>query len=104
MRTPNRRWTREEDAVLLRYVKNSPFNLHRAFLSVSEQLTSEGNPRTPGAVAGHWYTALSKSEQQDSLCFFTASAKHVSKNRKNGMGVESSTSIWHRLLNIIRGL
>lgn len=98
----NKRWSNEEDAVLLRYVRNYPHNLHQCFLMVSEQLTDAGTPRTLGGVASHWYTVLSK--KPEALCFFTASSKHVSKNRKNGMGVESTPSIWRRLLNIIRNL
>lgn len=98
----NKKWTAEEDQVLLRYVKSYPHNLHKCFLMVSEQLTDAGYPRTPTGVGAHWYTVLSK--KPEALCFFTASAKHVSKNRKNGMGVESNQSIWRRLLNIIRGL
>jgi len=98
----NVRWSTEEDAVLLRYVRNYPHNLHKAFLLVSEQLTDNGTPRTPTGVQAHWYSVLSK--KPEALCFFTASAKHVSKNRKNGMGVESTPSIWRRLLNVIRSL
>ena len=100
-RTSNK-WSAEEDAVLLRYVKNYPHNLHKSFMMVSEHLSDAGTPRTPTAVKAHWYSVLSK--KPEALCFFTASAKHVSKNRKNGMGVESTPSIWRRLLNVIRGL
>lgn len=92
-----RKWTQEEENRLLRQVRTFPQNLHKCFVIVSEELD-----RTPGAVANHWYTVASK--RADSLCFFTASEKHVSKNRKNGMGNESTPSIWRRLLRIIRGL
>lgn len=92
-----RKWTQEEENRLLRQVRTFPQNLHKCFVIVSEELD-----RTPGAVANHWYTVTSK--KSDSLCFFTASEKHISKNRKNGMGNESTPSIWRRLLRIIRGL
>jgi hypothetical protein len=92
-----RKWTQEEESRLLRQVRAFPQNLHKCFVIVSEELD-----RTPGAVANHWYTVTSK--RSDSLCFFTASEKYVSKNRKNGMGNESTPSIWRRLLRIIRGL
>lgn len=92
-----RKWTPEEDARLLRQVKAFPHNLHKCFVLVSEEIG-----RTEGAVSSHWYTVLSK--KPEALCFFTASEIHVSKNRKNGAGVESTPSIWRRLLNIIRGL
>lgn len=93
----NRRWTEEEDQLLLRQVRAFPQNLAKCFLIVSESLD-----RTPGAVCSHWYTVVSK--RPDVVCFFTASEKHVSKNRKNGVGVESNRSIWQRLMAIIRNL
>lgn len=102
MANHSRKWTAEEDQILLRYVRNYPHNLSKCFIMVSEHLTDSGIPRTPTGVQAHWYTVLSK--KQDALCFFTASAKHVAKNRKNGAGVESTPSIWRRLLRIIRGL
>lgn len=93
-RRTNRKWTNEEDDRLLRQVRSFPQNLHKCFLIVSEEIN-----RSEKAVAAHWYTSLSK--RPEALCFFTASEKHISKNRKNGMGEESSQSIWRRLLNVI---
>ena len=93
----NRIWTSQEDATVVRYVKARPQNLHKCFVMVAEQID-----RTPGAVASHWYTKLSKDP--GNLCFFTASTKHVSKNRKNGAGVTTNRSIWRRLLSIIKGI
>lgn len=93
----SRRWTRQEDDRLLRQVRTFPQNLHRCFVIVAEE-----TGRTEGAVANHWYTVVSK--KPEALCFFTASPRHVSKNRKNGMGVTSNGNIWRRLLAVIRGL
>ena len=92
-----RKWTQAEEERLLRQVRVFPQNLTKCFLIVAEEID-----RTPNAVANHWYTVLSK--KPDSLSFFTASPVHVSKNRKNGMGVETNTSIWRRLLRIIQNL
>lgn len=96
-RRDNKKWETSEDALLLRTVRSYPQNLHRCFLLVSEQIG-----RTDKAVAAHWYQHLSKRE--DALCFFTASSKHVSKNRKNSMGIETNASIWRRLVAIIRNI
>lgn len=104
MANSNRKWTSEEDQILLRYIKANPQNLHKCFLMVSEHLTESGSPRTPQGVQAHWYTVLSKKDNVNSLCFFTASAKHVSKNRKNGAGVESNPGIWRRLITVLRSL
>lgn len=97
MSRTNKRWTEEEDAMLLRQVKAFPQNLTRCFLMVAEN-----TDRSPRAVANHWYSVVSK--RSDVVCFFTASEKHISKNRKNGVGVESTMSIWQRLMSIIRNL
>ena len=92
-----RKWTPTEDATILLYVKARPQNLHKCFLMVSEQLG-----RTEAAVANRWYGTISKDPAN--VCFFTASPKHISKNRKNGEGVESNSSIWRRLMNVIRSI
>lgn len=96
-RRDNHRWTADEDARLLRQVKAFPQNLHKCFFLVGEEIG-----RTDKAVAAHWYSVLSK--KPDAMCFFTASPKHVSKNRKNGMGVESNGNIWCRLMAVIRSI
>lgn len=92
-----RKWTEEEDQLLLRQVRAFPQNLSKCFLMVAQN-----TDRTPQAVANHWYSIVSK--RADALCFFTASSHHVSKNRKNGKGVECPRTIWHRFLSILRNL
>lgn len=97
MNRTNRKWTEEEDQRLLQQVRTFPQNLSKCFLIVAEV-----TGRTPGAVANHWYTVVSK--KPNSTCFFTASPKHISRNRKNGKGVESTRTIWQRLMSIIRNI
>ena len=97
MRRENKKWTTEEEALLLRQVRAFPQNLSKCFVIVSES-----TDRSKSAVANHWYTVVSK--KPNATCFFTASPKHVSKNRKNGEGVESNRSIWQRLMAIIRNM
>ena len=91
----NRRWSVEEDLRLVKQIRVFPQNLHKCFMIVGEELG-----RSDKAVASHWYTKVSQNPEY--MCFFTASPKHVSKNRKNGMGVKSNASIWRRLLNVIK--
>ena len=92
-----KKWTAEEEKRLLQQVSASPQNLTKCFLAVSESIG-----RTPQAVANHWYTVVSK--KPNATCFFTASPKTVSRNRKNGEGVESTRSIWQRLMSILHNL
>ena len=81
----------------MRQIDAFPQNLHKCFIIVSEEIN-----RTPQAVQAHWYSVLSK--KPDTLCFFTASKHHVSKNRKNGIGVETNASIWRRFVNVLRSI
>lgn len=92
-----RKWTEEEDERILQQVRTFPQNLSKCFLIVSETID-----RSPKAIQARWYNVVSK--RPDAICFFTASPKHVSRNRKNGKGVESNRSIWQRLMSIIRNL
>lgn len=93
----NKRWSRSEDLRLLREVQSCPQNLHKCFVIVAEQLG-----RTESGVAGRWYNKVSKDPAN--TCFFTASPQHISENRKNGEGRRSTSSIWRRLIDIIRGI
>lgn len=97
MNSNYRKWTTEEDEVLIRKVKEHPQNLTRCFISVSLSID-----RTPSAVAYHWYAVVSK--RPNSTCFFTASPKHISRNRKNSNGTACNRNIWQRLLALIRGI
>lgn len=93
----NKRWSRSEDLLLIRQVQTFPQNLHKCFVIVAEALG-----RTESGVAGRWYGHV--SQDPANMCFFTASPKHVSKNRKNGMGEESNSTIWRKLLAVIRSI
>lgn len=97
MNNSRRKWTIEENALLLRQVRAFPQNLKKCF-----DMVAESTGRTPGAVANHWYTVVSKLP--NSTCFFTASPHHVSRNRKNSKGTLSNGTIWQRLMYIIRNL
>ena len=92
-----KRWKRSEDLRLIKQVQAFPQNLHKCFVIVAEELG-----RTESGVAGRWYTHV--SHDPANTCFFTASPKHVSKNRKNGMGETSNGSIWRKLMAIIRNI
>ena len=90
-----KKWTEDEEQRLIRQVRAFPQNLNKCFLIVSEEIE-----RTQTAVASHWYSVTSK--RPDVICFFTTSTKYVAKNRKNGEGVPSTTSIWKKFLKILK--
>jgi hypothetical protein len=93
----NKRWSKSEDLRLVRQVQAFPQNLHKCFVIVAEELG-----RTESGVAGRWYGHV--SQDPSFMCFFTASPCHISKNRKNGIGVESNGIIWRRLMAAIRSI
>jgi hypothetical protein len=92
-----KKWTDEENQLLLRQIDAFPHNLSKCFLLVAEQ-----TGRTKGSVSSHWYTSLSKDP--DVWKFVTLSAHHCSRNRKNGIGTESDGSIWNKVLKIVKTL
>lgn len=92
-----RKWTEEENQVLLRHLKNGIGNFHACFAKVAEEID-----RTPIGVAAHWYAVLSR--RHDVRMIITASEKSILINRKNGKGVESNSSIWRRILTVLRTL
>lgn len=89
------RWTREEDTMLLNQIRVFPHNLNKCFHIVAQQ-----TGRTPGAVSAHWYQVLSR---KDDICeMFLFYRNGVVKNRKQGMGVSTPSSLWCRLLRLIK--
>lgn len=91
------KWTQQEENRLVQHVKLRPQNLKKCFIAVAEEID-----RTPTAVQAHWYAVTSK--KPENLCFFTASQRHVSRNRKNGEGVQSNGNIWRRLMAVLRNI
>jgi hypothetical protein len=69
-----RKWTKEEEEILVQAVKANPHNLAKAFREAAEQLG-----RTEGSVEIRWYGKLKKT----SLCFVTISSNKQLKNGKN---------------------
>ena len=92
--TKNKRWTDQEDMIVVSEVKNSPTNLKAAFEAASKKI---GRSKT--ACMCSWYTVLSKDKAN--ACFVTISGKHQALNRKNGKGVKSSQSIFTKVLKIL---
>lgn len=97
--TTRRRWTNEEEQVLIDQVRQNPGNLQRAFRAASE-ITGRGLP----AVSYHWYHKVRHSE----AIFMTVSSNNtVTTNQKNVFhgtndNVEDAPSIWERFLGFLR--
>lgn len=87
-------WTLQEEERMLANIESSITNLSKAFEKTSKEIN-----RTPSAVAGHWYSHVSRDTNH--VLFLTVSGKHVAINRKNGKGNPSKLSVFQRILAIL---
>lgn len=94
-----KRWSNEEEQVLISQVKQNPSNLARAFRATSEIIG-----RNPHSCEQRWYGKVRHSE----AVFMTISANNtISTNQKNVYNsntdnTKQSTSIWQRFLGFLR--
>lgn len=91
-----KRWTKEEEEILVQAVKANPHNLAKTFREVAEQLG-----RTEGSVEFRWYDKLKKA----SLCFVTISSNNQLRNGKNydselghtNTPTKTSKTLWEKI-------
>lgn len=90
-----RRYTEEEDRVIISEIAETPYNLEDAFRRASTQIN-----RTPSAISMHWYHTL---RRRNNCIFMTISGKKCTVNGKNVVILENSNttntgnSIWSRI-------
>lgn len=70
-----KRFTEEEDIIIIREVKKCPSNLSKAFQEAANKLSN----RTEAAVTGRWYNTLRAKQ----TVITTGSAAGFTKNVKN---------------------
>ena len=88
-----RRWTNEEEQVLIDQVRINPSNLSRAFRNASN-ITG----RSPHSCEQRWYTKVRHSE----TVFMTIGARNMSVNSKvNNNPQPVSVPIWRRILKLL---
>lgn len=93
--TKKRRWTIEEERVLIDQITRNANNLTTAF-----KKTARLTGRTVRACEARWYTVISKRDSI-SVCFATIGHKTVNINRKNvasgtSDNTEKTTATWWR--------
>lgn len=100
--TKKRKWTTEEERVLVDQITRSANNIKEAFRRTSRLID-----RTEAACMYHWYAVVSKREDP-SACFVTIGYKAENVNRKNVASNTSdntektSTSWWRRFLSFLK--
>lgn len=93
MTTTRRRWTNEEDQVLIDQVRQNPSNLARAFRATSDIIG-----RSPHCVKQRWYGKVRHSE----TVFMTIGTNAMSVNSKNSDNTQPvSVPIWRRILRLL---
>jgi len=104
--TTRKKWTAEEDKLIVQAVKNNFDNLAKGFREVAKEIG-----RTPGAVTTRWYQVLSNPENKGyigSSCFIGFGTDKRYPNRKNyreGYSKQepekSAPSFWGRILKLL---
>jgi hypothetical protein len=91
--TSRRRWTNEEEQVLIDQVRINPSNLTRAFRNASN-ITG----RSPHSCEQRWYGKVRHSE----AVFMTIGARNMSVNSKVSNNPQPvRLSIWRRILKLL---
>ncbi len=101
-----KKWTTEEDEILVKAVKDNFDNLQKGFREVAKELN-----RTISAVKQRWYSALSNPESKayvGSSCFIGFGINKHYRNRKNYCAEysklepeKSNPSIWGKILKLL---
>ena len=95
-----RKFTPEEDKMIIEAVKKSPQNISKAFILVAPEIS-----RTPDSVRLRYYGKIAKDNSNK--LFLTVSSKRKLSNYKvqrRGMKVKaerSTKSKWRRILDIL---
>ena len=88
-----RRWTNEEEQVLIDQVRINPGNLARAFRATSQIIERDWR-----SIGQHWYHKVRHSE----TVFMTIGTNAMSANSKNSDNTQPvSVPIWRRILNLL---
>lgn len=91
MSTP-RRWTSDEEQVIISKVKANPNNLAKAFREASLELQG----RTVCAITFHWYKSSTRQralKDRCGHCFLLYGSRTLNINRKNVSAITSDNTI-----------
>lgn len=95
-----RKWTPEEEEILLDEIGRNPINLRMCFIAASIKIH-----RTPNACASHWYAYLSQSNEVAKTGLITI-GRHIAvrnkKRFKRGMRMERvPQGVFRHLLTLL---
>lgn len=93
----NKRWTKEEESILLKEIEKNPNNLKDAFTKTSEKIN-----RSYKAVEYRWYGVLSKKTKTACFMVISPKTKVINKKtvRKKSKKDTNTRSIWNSILRL----
>lgn len=98
----NKKWTKEEEEILVQAIQANPHNISEALRTASATINRSFN-----ACQFHWYAVLSPKNKPNkiSISFVSVGPNTVYKNRKNSgtstVQPEKST-IWSRIKRLLK--
>ena len=98
----NKKWTKEEEEILVQAIQANPHNISEALRTVSATINRSFN-----ACQIHWYSVLSPKNKPNKMgiSFVSVGSNTVYKNRKNSgtstVQPEKST-IWSRIKRLLK--
>lgn len=98
----NKRWTKEEEEILVQAIAANPHNLSEALRTVSNTIN-----RSFSACQFHWYVVLSPKDKPSKMgiSFVSVGPNTVYKNRKNSgtsMIQPEKSTIWSRIKRLLK--
>lgn len=109
MARTNRRWTKEEEDILVQAIQANPHNLKQCFREVSAKIG-----RSEDGVMHHWYSVLGncKNKKYVGITFLMLSRKEIMKDRKickvsatgyykNDNLIKQKPTIWQKIKKLL---
>lgn len=98
----NKRWTKEEEEILVQAIAANPHNLSEALRTASNTIN-----RSFSACQFHWYVVLSPKDKPSKMgiSFVSVGPNTVYKNRKNSgtsMIQPEKSTIWSRIKRLLK--
>ena len=98
----NKRWTKEEEEILVQAIAANPHNLSAALRTASNTIN-----RSFSACQFHWYVVLSPKDKPSKMgiSFVSIGPNTVYKNRKNSgtsMIQPEKSTIWSRIKRLLK--
>lgn len=97
---PGRKFTPEEDRIIIDAVKKSPQNINKAFILIAPKIN-----RTVDSIRVHYYSRIAKDNSNKLFLTVSSRKKYTNyKVQRKGMKAkptQTTKSKWRRILDIL---